>query len=307
MSNRSPLTRIEGVLDYIHDNLDKTLSLEDLADQSCWSRWQLQRVFQSQTGLSVAQYIRELKLSLAAERVLAGQERMLDIAYELGFNSEVSFSRAFKQFFSSSPREYRQRGLRVGLRTPLAKLSKLASDYVVDNAFLQTRIEYKPSFIFYGVSSPFKGLLSDKPDFSTIVPETWHQLHKIIDAINLPEVNLLGVIDTRNEFDEVTQLNYWAGVTCISAQNEVDVDIRLTRLDIPAQEYAVVSYDGAVSGFGHVVEWLICHWLPESEYVGIEGFELENYGTSSKNELLVEGETQSRVKMEYWLPVKKKR
>ena len=299
MSHSSPLTRIEGVLTYIHDNLDKGLSLEELAEQSCWSRWQLQRVFQNQTGLSVAQYVRELKLSLAAERMLTGGERMLDIAYELGFNSEVSFSRAFKQFFGASPREYKLRGLRVGLRNPLTKLTSLASSGVVDSAFVQTRIEYRSAFSILGVSSPIKGVLSDSPNFSIIVPETWRKLHCVLDAQSLAASELIGVVDTRMVGEPL--ISYWAGVESqafkLGGQKVPQV---LDLLEIPAQEYAVVSYTGTISGFSHVVEWLICTWLPESGYSGIEGFELETYGA------IEEGGNAARTEMEYWLPVEKK-
>ncbi|AQS35503.1 DNA-binding domain-containing protein, AraC-type [Shewanella psychrophila] len=299
MSNRSPLTRIEGVLEYIHDNLDKSLSLEELAEQSCWSRWQLQRVFQSQTGLSVAQYVRELKLSLAAERMITGGERMLDIAYELGFNSEVSFSRAFKQFFGSSPREYKLRGVRVGLRNPLTKLTNLASSSVVDSAFLQTRIEYRPAFSILGVSSPIKGVLSDSPDFSTIVPETWRKLHDILDAQLVSASELIGVVDTRIVAEPL--INYWAGIESQTIKWDGQKVLQtLNPLEIPAQEYAVVSYTGAISGFSHVVEWLICTWLPESGYSGVEGLELETYGA------IEERDNEAHTEMEYWLPVERK-
>ena len=57
---RPHFTRIERVLDYIHAHLDQPLSLEQLAEQSCWSRWQLQRVFLHETGQTVAHYVREL-------------------------------------------------------------------------------------------------------------------------------------------------------------------------------------------------------------------------------------------------------
>ncbi|MDE1093283.1 helix-turn-helix transcriptional regulator, partial [Klebsiella pneumoniae] len=73
----------------------------------------------SETGLSVAHYVREIKLSAAAESLLAGSERVIDIAIGLGFNSEMSFSRAFKQHFGVSPRSYRKQGKRYGLRKPL--------------------------------------------------------------------------------------------------------------------------------------------------------------------------------------------
>ncbi|WP_339388875.1 AraC family transcriptional regulator, partial [Vibrio caribbeanicus] len=89
--------RISKVLAFIHNNLDSSLSLNDIAKQSCWSRWQLQRVFQSQTGMSVANYTRELKLSVGAVWLLDTNKRVFDIAIEFGFSSEISFSRAFIQ------------------------------------------------------------------------------------------------------------------------------------------------------------------------------------------------------------------
>ncbi len=101
VSKRKPihLNRVEKIVDYIHQNLDKPLTVTELADISCWSRWQLQRVFQEQTNHNLAQYVREQKLSRAAEQLLKSDQKVTDIALDFGFNSEVSFSRAFKQLF----------------------------------------------------------------------------------------------------------------------------------------------------------------------------------------------------------------
>ncbi len=66
-------SRIQQVLNYIHQNLNQPLMLEDIAKHSCWSRWQLQRVFKQQTGGSVASYVREIKLNEAARRLTDSQ------------------------------------------------------------------------------------------------------------------------------------------------------------------------------------------------------------------------------------------
>jgi len=101
-------SRIQQVLMYIHQNLNLPLMLEDIAEQSCWSRWQLQRVFQKETGYSVANYVRELKLNEAANQLLTTSDRVIDIAIALGFSSEISFSRAFKQAHNLSPSAFRK-------------------------------------------------------------------------------------------------------------------------------------------------------------------------------------------------------
>ncbi len=138
------LNRIEKLLSYIHIHVDLPLTLDDLSKQSCWSRWQLQRVFQAKTGLNVAQYVREIKLSLAAEHLLTSRERMVDIAVEFGFNSEISFSRAFKQQFGLSPKSYRQQGIRRGIKIPLVRPSANTTIFQSNNDYFQDRKSYIP-------------------------------------------------------------------------------------------------------------------------------------------------------------------
>ena len=91
--------RIVLILQYIDENLQKPLDVKSLAEISGWSRWQLQRVFSAHTGLSIAQYVRQLRLAIAAWKLLNSDDRQLDIALFCGFDSEVSFSRSFKQHF----------------------------------------------------------------------------------------------------------------------------------------------------------------------------------------------------------------
>ncbi len=187
---RPHFTRIERVLDYIHAHLDQPLSLEQLAEQSCWSRWQLQRVFLHETGQTVAHYVRELKLSLAAEALLSSRQRVLDLALNHGFGSEVSFSRAFKQHFGCSPLAYRKRGLRLGLRTPLVRVPMpLASP----PRLVQVRVESRPGFTLHGVRGEIRGLFAKAPDFQQTVPAIWGAWREAGGRLSFSE--LLGVVD----------------------------------------------------------------------------------------------------------------
>lgn len=124
-------TRIERILEYIHAHIDTPLTVELLAQKSCWSRWQLQRTFLKETNQTVAQYVREIKLSIAAEKLILSKDRVMDIALNCGFNSEVSFNRAFKQLFQCSPSTYRKRGQRIGLKIPLASAMPIHQAYEV--------------------------------------------------------------------------------------------------------------------------------------------------------------------------------
>lgn len=287
-------TRVEKILEYIHDNIHEPLSLEGLAEKSCWSRWQLQRVFQDYTGFSVAQYVREIKLSQAAETVLASEQRMLDIAFDFGFSSEIAFSRAFKQFFGTSPKAYRKIGLKTGIRTPLTR--PVESSFPVpfpEHALYQVRLDHKDAFELCGKPSKINGILASNPDFESSVPSAWRSFFSKMDFSQVSDVPHIGLIDdSSSEHDG--DLTYWAGV-------EVEKDERypetLDVLSVSQQNYAVLPYKGKVADFHKAIIWMIACWLPESGYKGIDSaYEIEVYYPPFDP-------NQQNIKAEYWLPI----
>lgn len=296
MPNPATLTRIEKVLDYIHEHLDEPINVVNLAEKSCWSRWQFQRVFGTATGLTVAQYVRELRLSKAAELLLNTQSKHIDVAILCGFESEISFSRAFKQMFQCSPRDYRQRGKRIGLRTPLKYCTPKRS-WIAPTPFTQIRIETRPSFNLVGHSDWICGPFSTSPNFIEQVPKIWQSLvEKNPNNINQLIQNPMGVIDSREREDRPEELLYWAGYLATETDQESSLEKEGCFLQVPEQEYAVIPVHGEVAALESAVEWFFFHWLPESNYCNIPGFELEvysaNYNPASKDSY-----------MEYWLPI----
>ncbi|WP_439148305.1 AraC family transcriptional regulator, partial [Vibrio sp.] len=210
--NTPAFDRISRVLAYIHANLSSTLSLEDIAKQSCWSRWQLQRVFQAETGLTVANYVRELKLSQAAEYLLDGKERVIDSALGLGFNSEISFSRSFKQMFGASPSQYRKAGKRVGLRKPIQVSDTASAAEKGLLSFVEVRIDERESFLVKGMTSEISGLFSLTQDFAEKVPQLWSRLEQEVTIPNDNVLQFIGVVDLTQSCFDGTNIHYWAGV-----------------------------------------------------------------------------------------------
>ncbi|KKD00485.1 AraC family transcriptional regulator [Photobacterium halotolerans] len=286
-------TRIQRVLDYIHTHLDQPLSVVELAEQSCWSRWQLQRVFNNETGLTLAQYVRELKLSRAAEQLLSGNNRILDIALACGFNSEISFIRAFRQMFGCSPGSYKKRGLLTGLRTPLQSTRPVTLAPEISQRLLQIRLERRPAFQLCGVSGQIHGLFADHPDYTETVPAIWQQFHQQFTGTDTQ--SQIGVIDTQSQPGD--ELTYWAGIP-VEQMAETDplIAAHAQRLTVPEQLYAVIPYSGPIHQLDKVLHWFIAAWLPESGYQGIDGYELEIYPPQFD----VSNPAHS---MAYWLPV----
>ncbi|MEM6344708.1 MAG: AraC family transcriptional regulator [Bacteroidota bacterium] len=108
------IKRITGVLDHIEANLDVDLSLEALAQIACYSSFHFHRVFATITGENVNQYVNRKRIERIAAILLSGTDQPIkELAYAYGFNSESSFSRAFKKFYGLSPTAFSSEGKKV--------------------------------------------------------------------------------------------------------------------------------------------------------------------------------------------------
>jgi len=289
-------TRIERILDYIHAHIDQPLTVELLAEKSCWSRWQLQRTFLKETQQTVAQYVREIKLSLAAEQLLANKKRVMDIALDCGFNSEVSFIRAFKQLFQCSPTAYRKRGQLIGLKTPIISTLPVHQAYEIKKRLLQIRFEHAPSFHLYGVSGEIQGLFSQAPNYNQAVPLIWQKMVDLTDLQPPFSKAVMGVIDTRTVNQSSPHL-YWAGYKV--SEDALTELPEANLLTVPEQTYAVIPHTGLVHHLDLTVEWFLLSWLPQSNYQFVDGFDLEVYQQNFDIH-------NDQSTMEYWLPIQAK-
>ena len=75
---------VERMQELIEQRITEPITLRMLADAAGYSPWHAARVFKEQTGKNPFDYIRELRLSRAAERLLSGKERVIDVAFDFG-------------------------------------------------------------------------------------------------------------------------------------------------------------------------------------------------------------------------------
>ncbi|WLS78559.1 superoxide response transcriptional regulator SoxS [Erwinia pyri] len=109
---------IHTLTDWIEGNLDKTLSIDEVAAKSGYSKWHLQRMFRTVTKQTLGNYIRERRLTLAAEALRQTQRPVFDIAMQYGYDSQQTFSRVFRRQFSQTPTAYRHMMRRQSLIRP---------------------------------------------------------------------------------------------------------------------------------------------------------------------------------------------
>ncbi len=99
-------TKVVELLQYINRNLTTDLNIDDLAARFYVSKYYMMRLFKTETGYTIGNYINYKRLLLAKELIASG-EPITQACYDCGFKNYSTFSRAYKSHFGESPRQIR--------------------------------------------------------------------------------------------------------------------------------------------------------------------------------------------------------
>ncbi len=100
--------RINQVIDYLNNNLDRSVSLEELASVAFFSPFHFHRIFVAMMGETVNAFTNRLRNEKAARLLRFSKKKITEIAAECGFSSPATLSRLFKQYFGVSPLRYKK-------------------------------------------------------------------------------------------------------------------------------------------------------------------------------------------------------
>lgn len=100
--------RIEAVKKYIRIHIDEPLDRAVLAQVAGFSVPHFHRVFAAWTGMSIAGYVRSVRMERAGRKLRMGAVDITEVALAAGYDSHASFARAFKRHFGLCPSDFRQ-------------------------------------------------------------------------------------------------------------------------------------------------------------------------------------------------------
>lgn len=125
---------VHRMQNYIATHISEHITLADLSKVSLYSPWHSYRLFVEILNISPSDYIRKLRLSNSALKLRDEKKKIIDVAFEFGFNSVDGYQRAFYREFGCNPHEYAQNSVPIFLFTPYdIKYSKIKKEINVEN------------------------------------------------------------------------------------------------------------------------------------------------------------------------------
>lgn len=104
---------VKKIIDYVEQNLEAEINLDNIAKNIGYSKFYLNRIFTEQTGITIYKYVQNRRLTIAAEKLVKTDKPITQIAYEAGYDTQQSFTFAFKQIYLYPPKIYRDAGIFV--------------------------------------------------------------------------------------------------------------------------------------------------------------------------------------------------
>ena len=159
---------IEGFqesIDYMEQNLTNELDIEIIAGKAALSPFYYQRIFGALCGMTVGEYIRARRMTLAAQELSRENGKVIDVAVKYGYDSPDSFTKAFQKFHGITPSQAREPG------APLRSFAPLHIKITMEGGtMLDYRIVEKAPFTIVGVKRPFNSDSSYQE-----IPKFWNE------------------------------------------------------------------------------------------------------------------------------------
>lgn len=106
--------RITETLAFIDRNLDRAITLEDIAEAGNFSKFHFHRIFQLVVGDPVMHYVARRRLERAAHQLFSMRHKSVtEISHNCGFSSAANFSKLFKKYYNQTPSNVRKNGINI--------------------------------------------------------------------------------------------------------------------------------------------------------------------------------------------------
>lgn len=278
---------ISNAIEYIEKNITEDLTIEDIARHAYVSPFYFQKGFAMLCGFTVGEYIRNRRLSLAANDLLTTNERIIDIAVKYGYDSPDSFTKAFVRFNGSTPTQVRKGG-QISYFAPFKLNLTMKGGYI-----MEYRLEEKESFRVIGLKKQIKYEAAGLE-----IPKIWTTFFK---KYPLGKVKPKYAVN----FDDTMGNNTFTYMICDDYKEDFTVPKGLEVMEIPKFTWAIFTCIGPTKiKMPEINEKIFTEWLPNSSSYDIAaGYNIEMYANPKDYK---KGTDDEEYYCEIWIPVRKK-
>jgi len=235
---------------FIHANMDKSISVDTLAEHVGISKYHFHRIFYGMTGETVQQYARRVRLVRGAYIIMSNNKPIIDVAFESGYETHESFTRAFKSRFGITPNKFRALEKTKALSIISENHINIPQSEVNMDVTLQKFEIMK--LVFSRHTGPYKEAGKVWEDLCS-----YKSLMEQVDEDTL----FFGLCYDDPKQVEPSKIRYDA---CISVKGDFEVPEGLETKLFEGGEYAVHRHLGNYDGLKDKYAWLYGVWLPSS-------------------------------------------
>ncbi|MFJ5225451.1 effector binding domain-containing protein [Streptomyces sp. NPDC088400] len=284
------LERLNQALEYVDSHLGRRIEVSELARIAVTSEYHFRRMFSALAGISLSEYIRRRRLTVAGAEVLAGERTLLEIAVRYGYTSGEAFARAFRAMHGVGPGEARRTG------AALHSQPRMSFRLIIEgSSSMRYRVVEKDRFQVVGkkvrVPLVHEGMNPAIADFIRSIDKA--TIRRITELSDQEPEGIVAVSDNLDPSRaEGTELDYYhAVVTGAAVPDDLDA------LTVPAGTWAVFENSGQ---FPQALQYLwrdvFTQWFPSNPYRSRPGPEI------LRTRLSPDG---AEAEAELWIPVER--
>lgn len=273
---------INRAIEYMEEHLTEDIRCEDVAGYVHISLFHFQRTFSLLTGMTMGEYIRKRRLSLAGEELTKKGAKVIDTALKYGYDSPESFTKAFSRFHGIAPSQAKKGKALKSFNKLIVKIS------VEGGTIMDYRIEKKEEFKLLAYSRMFTSENSKEG-----IPAFWDEYNQKELYKKVP--GTLGICAQEKEGAK----EFLYGIGC-AAEDVKEFVEGFRTLTIPAYTWAIFKCVGAMpDAIQSMWDCIYREWLPGADYELISDYDIENY--------LPGDNTSEDYVSEIWIPIREKK
>ncbi|MBA2815826.1 MDR efflux pump AcrAB transcriptional activator RobA [Candidatus Pantoea persica] len=282
---------IRDLLVWLESHLDQPLSLDNVALKAGYSKWHLQRMFKDVTGHAIGAYIRARRLSKAAVALRLTSRPILDIALQYRFDSQQTFTRAFKKQFNQTPAWYRRSSEwnSYGIRPPIR---------LDDNSMPASSFVMLPETVLVGQTQTYSCTLEQISSYRDEMRiHFWKQF--LLETDTVPPV-LYGLHQVRasQEKDDEQEILY---TTAVPSDQAVNLHSGQSVI-LEAGDYVQFTYSGPRNELQEFILLLYGTCMPTLGLTRRQGQDIERFYTHGGKK---RPEPPKEIRCEYLIPIRR--